>query len=466
MMTNGRPHGSVTDVQRLVDGIDLHLNHYGGRQLDLAVVGGEGIWADAIVTAGTRRGELIRLMDASGTYASACLGVAHPVVAQALADGLTAGHATDEIGSAERSEFLLDLLGPNGLLVDHFPYGDYVASGRNSGSEGLELALRLVLESRVDMSTGRAGPRAGRDIVLAFEGAWHGWTGGLLPLLNRRHYRRGLPSMDTTAASGLNVHHIPFGDENALHTFVEEYGSRLLATVVEPIQGDAGILEPPDGYLRKVADLTAHAGGLLVADEVLTFAKTGALLAMRDSRGPVPTDVTVIGKSIGMGAVAFSVVIARRELRVRTTGAVSTNDLRPLACSVARHGLHHIQETGLLASSEERGNELISLMNQELVEQRGHLFHEVRGSGTLLGVELTELGSARVPALRRSLAEHGVLVEFMAGAGRRSRHHRYVFPTLRVVPPLTITSEESAELVDRLARGVDAFEAAGPSACG
>ncbi|MFR9753616.1 aminotransferase class III-fold pyridoxal phosphate-dependent enzyme [Nocardia sp. 004] len=461
MMVNRRPEGQTTDAQRLVDGMDLHLDHYGGRQLDLAVIGGDGIWADAVVTAGPRRGELIRAMDASGTYASACLGAAHPVVADALATGLAAGQATDEIGAAERSEFLLDLLGPDGLLVDHFAYGDYVASGRSSGSEGLELALRLVLESRVDMSTGRAGPRAGRDTVLAFEGAWHGWTGGLLPLLNRRHYRRGLPIPDTAAASGLTVRHIPFGDEDALHAFIDEYGNRLLATVIEPIQGDAGILEPPDGYLREVADLTARAGGLLVADEVLTFAKTGALLAMRDSDGPVPTDVTVVGKSIGMGAIPFSVVIARRELRIRTSGAVSTNDLRPLACSVARHGLRHIHDTGLLASSAERGDELISRMNQELVGQRGHLFREVRGTGALLGVEMTELGSERIPALRRSLAEHGVLVEFMAGAGRRSRNHRYVFPTLRIVPPLTITSDESAELVDRLARGIDAFEAAG-----
>lgn len=445
-------------LEHAASGLALHLDHYGGRVADLAVVRGKGIWTDAVVTSGPRKGDMTRLLDASGAYASTCLGASHPAVREGLIEGLEAGQATDEIGSVARSELLWELLGPDGLLTDHFPYGEYVASGRSSGSEGVELALRLALESRVDMRSGRPGPRAGRNVVLAFEGAWHGWTGGLVPLLNRRHYKHGLPSPETSGISGLRVEHIPFDDTAALREFMQRHGENLLATVVEPIQGDAGILEPADGYLREVAAMTKGAGALLIADEVLTFAKTGQPLAMRDSAGPVPTDVTVIGKSIGMGAAAFSMVIARNTLQLRATGAVSTNDLRPLACSVALHGLRHIAAANLFQASEARGLELKSALDEALVQGYPHLFREVRGKGALLGVELTESAANRVPQLRRSLADRGILVEFMAGAGRRSGDHRYVFPTLRVVPTLNMTEFESMELLRRLVAGVEAFD--------
>ncbi|WP_331743680.1 aminotransferase class III-fold pyridoxal phosphate-dependent enzyme [Kitasatospora sp. NBC_01300] len=448
--------GDPTGV--LLRGTDLHLNHYGATRLPFACVGGSGLHLDVVDLSPEHRGRRLRLLDASGGYASATLGGDHPVVRAALARSTGVGNVTDELGSLERAELLDRLFGPGGLWTDHFPAGRYHVSGRNSGSEGNELALRLVLESRFDGR--RLSHRPGkeqRDTVLAFHGAWHGWTSGLVQLLNRRYYRAGLPGADTTGPYGVRVHHIPFGDLDALTEYFAESADRLLAVVVEPIQGDAGILAPPPGYLRELARRCTADGVLLVADEVLTFAKTGGWFAMRDADGPVPTDITVIGKFLGMGTVSTSMVIARKELAVRSSGAVTTSDLRPPNCAVIRDGIEYIETEGLLRRSADVGVDLAKRLDDALVGRHPDVFTEVRGSGVMLGVELTAAAADRIGALRRELIEAGVYAEFMAGAGRRSGGRRYVHPTLRIVLPLITTGTQADEIVDRVAAGARAL---------
>jgi hypothetical protein len=239
----------------------LHLDHYGGHRLPFVSVGGHGVRMRLADSDGTT----FEVIDASGGYGSACLGAGHPVVRRALLRAVDElGYATDEVGALERTRLLQETLGPGGLWTDHFPPGEYHLSGRNSGSEGVELALRLVLESRLDRRTLRPAPaRAGRDLILAFEGVWHGWTGALVPLLNRRHYRVGLPEPATAPPYGLSVEHLPFGSADALREFFAEHGHRLLAVVVEPVQGDAGIVPPPAGYLRELALVAQVLAGLV-----------------------------------------------------------------------------------------------------------------------------------------------------------------------------------------------------------
>ncbi|MCB5907485.1 aminotransferase class III-fold pyridoxal phosphate-dependent enzyme [Streptomyces pinistramenti] len=442
----------------LTRGTDLHLNHYGAARLPFACVGGRGLELDMVDLSPERRGRRLRLLDASGGYASATLGGDHPVVRAALARGTGVGNVTDEVGSLERAELLDRLFGPGGLWTDHFPAGQYHVSGRSSGSEGNELALRLVLESRFDGRRLRHRPgKERRDTILAFQGAWHGWTGGLVPLLNRRHYRTGLPGTEAEGPYGVRVEHIPFGDFDALAEFFAASADRLLAVVVEPIQGDAGILAPPPGYLRELARRCTADDVLLVADEVLTFAKTGSWFAMRDADGPVPTDITVIGKFLGMGVVSTSMVIAREDLAVRASGAVSTSDLRPLNCAVIRDGIEHIEAEGLLRRSADVGVHLAKQLDTALVGRHPDVFTEVRGTGSMLGVELTAAAAGRIGALRSALVEAGVYAEFMAGAGKRSDGRRYVHPTLRIVLPLIADGTQAGEIVDRVAAGARAL---------
>jgi ornithine--oxo-acid transaminase len=252
------------------------------------------------------------------------------------------------------------------------------------------------------------------------------------------------------------VRFLPFGEPTILDDFFAAHGPELAAAVLEPVQGDAGILVPPPGYLRRLADLCRRHEALLVADEVLTFAKTGRLLAMHDDRGPIPTDVTVIGKSLGFGAVPAAMVIARRELAVRPSGAVATCDLRPLTCAVIDAGLRHVAERRLVERAGPLGEELRAGL-REVATECGDVFAEVRGVGLLNGVELTEKAAQTLPALRRRLIEAGVFVEFMAGAGRRSLGQRYLFPAMRVAPPLTITDAELRGVVEAIRDGARTF---------
>ncbi|QMU78301.1 aminotransferase class III-fold pyridoxal phosphate-dependent enzyme [Streptacidiphilus sp. PB12-B1b] len=442
---------------------ELHFNHYERTPLPFASLGAQGIVIDALALSpeGDGQGESLRLLDASGGYASACLGAGHPVVAESVRRAvLDAGYVTDEIASLARARLLDRLFGPQGLFTDHFPYGEYHVAGRNSGSEGMELAVRLLLESRFDPRRLRPRPgREQRDTILAFEGAWHGWTQGLLPFLNRRHYRVGLPGPEADGPYGVRVVHIPFAAPEALAEFFAENGGRLLGVVVEPIQGDAGILVPPPGYLRTLARLCTEHEALLVADEVLTFAKSGRFFAMADEDGPVPTDVTVIGKSLGMGVVSTSMVIARRALRARSSGTVATSDLRPVTCQVVQDGLEHIVAAGLVDRSARFGEELAVRLRTELVEAFPRTFTRTRGRGVMHGLELSDAAAARLDKLRTEVIRAGVYTEFMAGAGRRSRGLRYVHPTMRIAPPLITTDDEAADIVARIAEGTKRFEA-------
>lgn len=440
---------------------DVQFDHYGAEPLPFGCTGASGIVQHFVELTGSDAGRTLNVLDASGGYASACLGAGSEVIAATLSNAVrNVGYVTDEIASSERSLLLERLFADGGLFADRFPAADYRVSGRNSGSEGMELALRLALESRFDRRKLRGLPGAEqRDTVLGFEGAWHGWSGGLLPLLNRRHYRIGLP---TIAADefGFRADHIPFGDLETAREWFDHNGHRVLAVVVEPVQGDAGILVPPQGYLRELATLAKRSGALLVVDEVLTFAKTGRFFAMTDDAGPIPTDITVIGKSLGMGALSTSMVIARRELGVRPTGTVATSDLRPLTCALIRAGLEHVVAEGLLERSAKVGAELGRLLHERLVEQFPDLYRETRGIGLIHGIELTEAAAPRIAELRTCMIRNGVYVEFMSGAGRRSQGLRYVYPTMRVAPPLVTTAQDVEMIVARLAVGSHALSEA------
>ncbi|MCE7004702.1 aminotransferase class III-fold pyridoxal phosphate-dependent enzyme [Kibdelosporangium philippinense] len=442
---------------------DVQFDHYGAEPLPFGCTGARGIVQHFVELKGSEAGRAFEVLDASGGYGSACLGAGSDVIAEAMAAAVhDVGYVTDEIASAERSRLLEQLFGAGGLFADRFAAADYRVSGRNSGSEGMELALRLVLESRFDRRRLRAVPGAEqRDIVLGFEGAWHGWSGGLLPLLNRRHYRVGLPTI-APEQFGFRTDHIPFGDLDAAREWFDRNGEQVLAVVVEPVQGDAGILVPEHGYLRELAALATRSGALLVADEVLTFAKTGRFFAMTDEAGPIPTDITVIGKNLGMGALSTSMVIARRDLGVRPTGAVSTSDLRPLTCAVIRAGLEHIVAEGLVERSGQVGAQLGRLLRDRVVAEFPDLYREARGVGLLHGVELTDFAAARIGELRTCMIRNGVYVEFMSGAGRRSRGLRYVNATMRVAPPLVVTADDVETIAVRLAAGSRALTELAP----
>lgn len=444
-------------LQQLRTGHGLHMRHLGASPLGLACLESRGL-SQRLVALGEGEGRCFDVLDASGGYASACLGSGHPLFARVFPElWAGCGQVTAELGSLERSRFLLEYFGPGGHWADRFPGGEYQVSGRNSGSEGMELALRLVLQSNWDSCRWLPLPgREGRNRILVFEGAWHGWTCAAQALLNRRQFRVGLPGSVGQGPYGFKVSFLPFGEPILLEAFFAEHGHELAAVLVEPIQGDAGILVPPAGYLRELAELCLRDQVALVADEVLTFARTGRFFAMTDEHGPIPTDITIIGKSVGFGFEALSLVIARNACTVRPSGAMASRDLRPLTCGLVRAGLAWIQAEGLLEHSRREGLALGRKLAGVAAEFPG-IYREARGVGFLHGMELTRRAAARVPQLRRRLMENGVYVEFVAGAGRRSHGLRTVNPTLRVAPPLIATAEELERIVAAIRAGSTVF---------
>ena len=448
----------VSDSQLRIDlakrALDLHLDHYGGKRLPYVCVSARGLRQKFVRLEGPAAGSELQVVDASGGYGSACLGAAHPDITNAMVYSLeNDGYVTDEIASLVRSQLLTSLFDEGGYWCDRFPASRYHVSGRNSGSEGLELALRLAMESRWDARRMCWLPdRRQKRLIVAFEGAWHGWTSGAVSLLNRRYFRLGLMEDPQGETDCVQTVFLPFGETAILEEFFENNKDNVLAVVVEPIQGDAGIIVPPHGFLRKLAHLCRMHETLLIADEVLTFAKTGDFFALRDEDDvPIPSDITVLGKSLGFGVSSIAMVISKRGLAIRPIGGVATNDLRPLACAIIKAGIDCLVRDELLQRSRALG-ELLTERLKTIVLDFPKVFSQARGRAYLQGLALTSQAAAFVRDLRLSILEHGALIEIMSGAGRRSHGLPYSFPAIRIAPPLIADRMTSRPYANRSAR--------------
>jgi ornithine--oxo-acid transaminase len=221
---------------------------------------------------------------------------------------------------------------------------------------------------------------------------------------------------------------VPFGDIDALRSAITE---NTAAVLLEPIQGEAGVVAPPKGYLAEVRQLCDDSSTLFIADEVQSgLARTGATLAL-DHEG-VRADLYALGKSLGGGLIPVSAVIGRADvLGVLKPGEHgSTFGGNPLACAVGRAVVR------LLATGEfqERSRELGTYLHSRLGELEG--VDEVRGHGLWAGVQIAE--GHRTGQVSEALAERGLLC-------KENQGH------LRVAPPLVITREEIDFGVDAIA---------------
>lgn len=438
-------------------GAHIHLDHYGGKRLPYVCVSAAGLHQQLVRLEGPNEGTELRVIDASGGYASACLGAGHPEIVKAVIKSLQEdGYVTDEIASKVRSELLINLFEEGGYWHDRFPASKYHVSGRSSGSEGIELALRLALETRWDAQRSCwHNDRRKRRLIVAFEGAWHGWTSGCVSLLNRTYFRRGLVNGIDGYPDSVQIVFLPFGETVVLEEFFSSNKDNVLAVLAEPIQGDAGIVVPALGYLRRLAELCRVHEALVITDEVLTFAKTGDFFALQDD-GPVSSDITVIGKSLGFGVAPISMVIARRELGIRPAGAVATCDLRPFACAVVKAGIDYLVKQRLLERSRILGEHLAEQLSA-LARAFPKIFSHARGRGYLHGLELTKAAAPFARDLRLSILENGAIVEIMSGAGIHSHGLPYSYPAIRVAPPLIADEDDIHMIVKSIWSGVQAF---------
>ena len=295
----------------------------------------------------------------------------------------------------------------------------------NNGTDAIEGAIKL------------ARLHTGRRVFLSTLGGFHGKSLGALSLMGKATFREPF-------ATGLqDVRFVPFGDEDALEAEfakAQTIGSPFAAFVVEPVQGEAGAVVPPSGYLRRARELCTRYGTLLVADEVQTgLGRTGAMWGV-DHDGVTP-DVMCLGKSLGGGVMPLSAFVSTPaiwECLVPNPVIHSTTfGGNPLACVAGIAAIHVTLEEDLPAQAAQKGELLIRELKKLQARYPGVL-SEIRGRGLLLGLEFPsdEIGY-RVAA---GLFRRGVLV---AGTYSKAR-------TVRIEPALGIPAEKLFEVLGRI----------------
>lgn len=341
-------------------------------------------------------------VDLLGGIAVNALGHAHPALVEAVTTQLsTLGHvsnffATDpQVALAERLHALLG-------------WDESRVFFSNSGAEANEAAIKLTR-------------RTGRTRIVAAEGSFHGRTMGALALTSKAAYREPFEPLPG------HVTFVPYDDVAALEDAVDE---TVAAVVLEPIQGEAGVVVPSADYLRAAQRIAHDHGALLWLDEVQTgIARTGAWFAHQLLDGVEP-DLVTLAKGLGGGIPIGATVARGRSATLLQPGNHGTTfGGNPVACAAALAVLDTVEAEGLLVAAVERGDQLADL----LASQAGVV--EVTGAGLMRGAELDGPYAPHVVAAARDAG-------FILNATGPSR--------LRFVPPLVLTSDD----VDALGRAL------------
>ncbi|HEY8484828.1 MAG TPA: ornithine--oxo-acid transaminase [Longimicrobiales bacterium] len=387
---------------------------YGARNyLPLPVVleRGEGVWVWDV--------EGRRYLDMLSAYSALNHGHRHPRILEALyrqAERITltsrAFH-NDQYGAFLRE--LCELAGYEKALP------------MNTGAEAVETAIKAARRWGYE----RKGVPDGKAEIVVCEGNFHGRTTTIVGFSSEPAYREGFGPF----TPGFRL--VPYGDADALESALTEH---TVAFLVEAVQGEAGVVVPPEGYLRRAAELCRERGILLVVDEVQTgLGRCGRLFAS-EWEGVRP-DILIVGKALGGGVYPVSAILADAEIMdVFTPGSHgSTFGGNPLAAAVARAALRVTIEERL----PERAAELGAWFMEELRRIPSPHVAEVRGRGLLIGVVIREeAGPARrfCEALMRS----GVLA--------KETHEQVV----RFAPPLVVTREDLEQALPRIAEALGA----------
>ncbi|WP_126425890.1 ornithine--oxo-acid transaminase [Brevibacillus marinus] len=380
---------------------------YGARNyhpLPIVISRAEGVWVEDP--------EGNRYMDMLSAYSALNQGHRHPRIIQALRE------QADRVTLTSRA-FHNDKLGLFYEKLARYT-GKPMILPMNTGAEAVETAIKAVRRWAYAVKN---VPDNQAEIIVC-EGNFHGRTITVTSFSSAAEYKRGFGPF----TPGFTL--IPYGDLQALERAITP---RTAAFLVEPIQGEAGIIIPPDGYLRAAYELCKRHRVLFVADEIQTgFGRTGKRFAC-DWENVTP-DVYIMGKALGGGVFPISAVAAEREvLGLFEPGSHgSTFGGNPLGCAVAIAALDVIEAEKLAEQSLRLGRYFL----EQLQQIENPLIREIRGRGLFIGVELTT--KAR-PYCER-LKEEGILC--------KETHER----TIRFAPPLVITKAELDWALERIKR--------------
>ena len=384
------------DTKFYVDMEDLYGAH-NYLPLDVVITKAKGIWVWDV--------EGKKYLDFLSAYSAVNQGHCHPRIIKALTDQAKKLTLASRAFRNEQWPLLAK------ELCDLTGYK--MALPMNSGSEAVETAVKA---ARMWAYKKKEIPQDEAEIIVCSNN-FHGRTITIISFSTESLYRKDFGPF----TPGFVV--VPYGEIGALEKAINQ---NTAAFLVEPIQAEAGILFPPEGYLREAKELCEKNNVLFMADEIQTgLGRTGKLFGCDQEE--VKPDVLVIGKSLGGGCYAISAVLAEREiLELFTPGTHgSTFGANPLACAVAREAIRVIREEKMVENSAEQGIYFL----KKLKTIKSELIKEIRGRGLLIGIELKpEAGGAR--RFCEALKEEGLLC--------KETHENVI----RFAPPLIIKQKE------------------------
>ena len=388
--------------------IDLE-NQYGAHNyhpLDVVIERGEGVYLWDV--------EGKRYMDFLAAYSAVNQGHNHPRIAEALA------RQARKLALTSRA-FRNDQIGPFCAEITALT-GFQRVLPMNSGAEAVETAIKAARKWAYTVK----GVAANRAEIIAFDGNFHGRTTTIVSFSTEDQYRDGFGPF----TPGFKV--VPYGDAEAAARAITPDTAAIL---VEPIQGESGIVVPPAGFLAKLRELATANRVLLLADEIQSgLGRTGRLFAYQHEG--IRPDVVIIGKALSGGCVPISAILADDEVMgvFKPGDHGSTFGGNPMACAIARAALAVLVDEGMIENSARLGAyfmDRLAALNSKYVK-------EIRGRGLWVGVELKhELGGAR--SFCERLRDRGLLC-------KETHVH-----TIRFAPPLVITREEIDWAMERVA---------------
>lgn len=364
-----------------------------------------------------------RYFDFLSAYSAVNQGHCHPRIVNALAEQARTLTLTSRA-------FYNDVLGPyEKYITGYFGYDRVLPM--NTGAEGVETALKLARRWGYDVK----GIADGKAKIVVCEGNFHGRTITIVSMSTDPDSRRGFGPF----TEGFII--IPYNDIEALRQALQD--PDVAAFLVEPIQGEAGVNVPSDGYLKSASELCKERNVLFIADEVQTgIARTGRLLAS-DHEGIRP-DMVILGKALSGGVYPISAVLADDEimLTIKPGEHGSTFGGNPIAGRVAIEALQVVKDEDLAGNAERLGE----IFRREMREIKSDMIELVRGKGLL---------NAIIIRPTRGYEAWDVCVRMMENGLLAKPTHRHI---IRFAPPLVITEEQLQEAVGIIRKTILSFE--------
>ncbi len=358
-----------------------------------------------------------KYLDCLGGYGVFSLGHRHPAVVEAVRRQL------DEIPLSGRTFFSQKQADLAEKLAQITPEGLQYTFFSNSGAEAVEAALKF------------AKATTGRSKIVSTEGGFHGKTIGALSTTGRAKYReRFEPLMPGVAF-------VPYGDSDAAAAQID---GETAAMIVETLQGEGGIIVPPDGYLRDLREACTDAGALLVVDEVQTgLGRTGKMFGCEHD-GVAP-DIMTLAKALGggvmpIGATVFTKDVCDSVFSENPLLHTSTFGGNPLACAAALAAIEVVEQEGLAERAERLGARMLSGLAD--LKQRFDIVSDVRGKGLMIGVEfgMDEVGELTIS----QIVKRGMIAAYTLNNPR----------VIRIEPPLTITEQQADWAVETMGEAI------------